>query len=113
MGPPVAPALAEWARAEAAAALGSRVRGVSLLQQRDGAYVLRLDVADGAVVLRMTSPEAARGDDERTAAVVALARAAGVPAPAVLATGPALRPPWRVVAEEHVGGTPWREVCGR
>ena len=37
-------------------------------------------------------------------------RAAGVPAPEVLATGPALRTPWRRSVEEHVDGSPWRDV---
>ncbi len=95
---------------EVVAALGSSARGVRVLQQREGALVLRVDVADGAVVLRLTAASAARGDDERTAAVVGLARAAGVPAPAVLAHGPALRPRWRVSVEEHVEGTPWASV---
>jgi Phosphotransferase enzyme family len=92
---------------EVVAALGSPARAVRVLQQRQGAYVLRVEVADGAVVLRLTAAAAARGDDERTAAVVGIARAAGVPAPAVLAHGPALRPRWRVSVEEHVEGTPW------
>ena len=110
MGPP--PAVEAWVRDEAAAALGAPVRTVRLLHRRDGALVLRVDVADGAVVLRLTSPEAARGDDERTTAVVARVRAARGAGAAVLATQPALRPSWRVSVEEHVDGTPWRDVCG-
>ena len=97
-------------RDEVVAALGSPARAVRVLQQREGALVLRVEVADGAVVLRLTAASAARGDDERTAAVVGIARAAGVPAPAVLAHGPALRPRWRRSVEEHVEGTPWAEA---
>ena len=104
--------LEDWVRDEAAAALGAPARAVRLLQRREGALVLRVEVGDGAVVLRLTSSEAARGDDERTAAVVARVRAAGVPAPEVLATGPALRASWRRSVEEHVDGSPWRDVLG-
>lgn len=109
---PVDPALAAWARAETVAALGAGTRpgAVRLLAGREGAAVLAVELADGPVVLRLTGPGAGRGDDERTAAVVALARAAGVPAPAVLATAPAARPSWRVSVEELVEGVPWRQV---
>ena len=104
--------LEDWVRDEAATALGAPARAVRLLHRREGALVLRVEVGDGAVVLRLTSPEAARGDDQRTAAVVSRVRAAGVPAPEVLSTGPALRTPWRRSVEEHVDGSPWRDVVG-
>ena len=104
--------LEDWVRAEAEAAPGAPARAVRLLHRREGALVLRVEVGDGAVVLRLTSPEAARGDDQRTAAVVSRVRAAGVPAPEVLSTGPALRTPWRRSVEEHVDGSPWRDVVG-
>ncbi len=113
MGPPPEQALTAWAREEVTAALGTPARAVRPLHRREGALVLQVEAGDGRVVLRLTAPAAARGDDERTAAVVALVRAAGVPAPEVLATGPALRPPWRMSVEEHVDGTPWRELCER
>jgi aminoglycoside phosphotransferase (APT) family kinase protein len=50
-------------------------------------------------------------DFERTAAVMALARAAGVPAPAVLAADDSGRAgPWRYLLLEHVTGADWRRV---
>jgi aminoglycoside phosphotransferase (APT) family kinase protein len=106
-------ALQAWARAEALAAVRTPATAgkVRVLQRRAGALVLRVELDDEPVVLRLTHADAARGDDERTAAVVGLARAAGVPAPAVLATGPALRPRWRATVEEHVDGVPWQQVC--
>ncbi len=98
-----------WIREEAVGALGpgTRAGDVRVLQRRQGALVLAVEVGGAQVVLRLTGPGAARGDDERTAAVVGLVRAAGVPAPAVLATAPAVRSGWRVVVEEHVDGVPW------
>jgi aminoglycoside phosphotransferase (APT) family kinase protein len=109
---PAGPALAAWAREEAVAAVGgtSRAGAVRVLGRRPGALVLAVEVDGEPVVLRLTDPASARGDDERTAAVVGLVRAAGVPAPAVLATRPALRPPWRATVEEHVDGSTWQHV---
>ena len=108
------PALAAWAREETVGALGDGVRPgpVGVLQRRQGALVLRVHVQGGPVVLRLTRTDVARGDDERTAAVVRLVRASGVPAPAVLATAPAMRAGWRTSVEELVPGVPWAQVHG-
>jgi aminoglycoside phosphotransferase (APT) family kinase protein len=100
------------ARAEAQALLGGdrRVAGVEPLQAREGATVTRVHLADGgpALVLKTTGPAF---DTGRTAAVTALARAAGVPVPAVVARGPSvLRAGWSSVLWEHADGQQWRAV---
>lgn len=76
-----------------------------------GAVVLRMTLTDRRrLVLKVTDGSDATVDFERTETVIALARAAGVPTPAVLVadnTGYAGR---RYLLREHVHGVPWRHV---
>lgn len=116
------PALEEFARATAAAALGrgGAVVGVTVLGARDDQTVLEVALARPArrVVLKVSGPGGTAGpgaaprlDVERTAAVLALARRAGASVPPVLAADGSCRSgPWQYLLLEHVEGVEWRAV---
>jgi len=88
------------------------VAHLHLLPGSGGAQVARLTLADGR---RLVLKAVGTGDDQpvdfqRTAAVTALARAAGVLTPAVLAVDESGRAGWRYLLREYLDGVPWRQV---
>ena len=103
--------LLDLADAVVATALGrpGMVCRVDRLEATGGAIVLRVMLSDRRrLMLKVASGDST--DFERTSAVIALARGAGVPAPAVLAadnTGYAGR---RYLLLEHLDGVPWQQV---
>jgi len=105
-----------FARAEVARVLGSRT-GVSDLEVVHAAdtstvVLVTLTGPPHRVVLKLAAQGSkTRTDFERTAAVVGLARAGGVPAAAVLAVDTSGRAgPWQYLLQEYVAGLPWRRV---
>ncbi|UOY03091.1 phosphotransferase family protein [Blastococcus sp. PRF04-17] len=80
---------------------GSRLLDVATLQESSRGVVLRLEVSGspGPLVLTLTG-----ADHARTAAVVGLARAAGVPVPDVVAVGDGY------LLRAHVEGTEWHRL---
>ena len=112
---PVDPELGEFARAEVARQLGGGgVTRVDALQVGIHHAVLLVTVESPphAVVLKVAGPGDQRPVNlERTATVIALARAAGVPVPAVVAFDSSYRAgPWRYLMLEHAEGVEWRAV---
>lgn len=113
---PPPPGLEELARAALVDALGTgvRIERVDPVQSAETSTVLRLSLAAPPrhVVFKATRRGAAEGTDyARTAAVVDLARAAGAPVAAVLASDTSERSaPWQYLLQEHVPGTEWRRV---
>ena len=82
---------------------------VDQLQANGGAIVLRLTLSGSRrLVLKAASDGAV--DFGRTQAVIGLARAAGVPAPAVLAADTTSDSGHRYVLLEHVDGVPWQHL---
>jgi aminoglycoside phosphotransferase (APT) family kinase protein len=113
------PAWAEFASSRVKAVLGeaSTVVRVEPLRIRAEQVVLLLTIARPRhqVVLKMAGQHAGTGlDFERTAAVIALARAAGAPVAAVLAVDVSYRAgPWRYLMQEHLDGVEWRQIRPR
>jgi aminoglycoside phosphotransferase (APT) family kinase protein len=107
------PAVIDLARVVAGTALdrAGLIARIDPLQRTRGAIVLRVTLSDRRrLVLKVADGSDRTVDFERTGAVMALARAAGVPAPVVLAannTGDAGR---RYLLLEHVEGVPWRHL---
>jgi len=99
----VDPELREHVRSLVIAELGSaaQLARVEPLQESPRGVVLRLEVTGwpGPLVLTL-----AGGDHERTAAVMRLARAAGVPVPDVVAVGDGY------LLRAHVEGTEWQRL---
>ena len=111
----VDPGLEEFARSEVSRQLGGgRAISVEALQVGIHHAVLLVTVESSPypVVLKVAGPDDQRPIDfDRTAAVIALAQAAGVPVPAVVAVDSTYRAgPWRYLMLEHVAGTEWRDV---
>jgi len=108
----------ELVRTEGARLLGAQAaQGYRVLHSTDTSAVVMLKSADPErdvvfKVARLQDSAAGLGADfQRTAAVVGLARDAGVPAPAVLAVDTSGRSgPWQYLLQEHVSGTTWRQV---
>lgn len=109
-------ALREAARERVQALLGAEVRGVELMSGGPDHAVLavRLDREPWRVLAKAYGPAVDGGHLTRTARLSALARDAGAPVPAVLATETAVPSgAWRFLVQEHVEGVPWRQVRGR
>lgn len=109
---PAAPDLEDLARGVVADALGTGRRGLRLetLQRGSDRAVLLVTVAGspGALVLKLAGPGV---DLERTAAVSALASAAGAPVPAVLVVGASSGTDrWGWLLRQHLEGVEWRTV---
>ena len=110
------PAWEEFARSQVKAVLGGASTVVRLdpLQIRREQVVLLVTLArpQHQVVLKVAGQHAGTGRDfERTAAVIALARAAGVPVAAVLAVDVSYRAgPWRYLMLDHLDGVEWRQI---
>ena len=106
----------DFARAEIARVLGprTRIRRLEVVHAADTSTVVlvRLTGSPRQVVFKVAEQGSSFGTDfERTAAVVDLARAAGVPAAAVLAVDTSGRAgPWQYLLLEHVPGLPLRQV---
>lgn len=111
------PSLQVFVRTELTRLLGPRAgQDFEVVHTTDTAAVLLTSAGPSqkAVfkVARLTGPTGSIGTDfHRTAAVVGLARAAGVPAPQVLTVDTSGRAgPWQYLLQEHVSGLPWRQV---
>ena len=113
------PALVDFALGEVLRHLGgtTRISDVEVLQlgHHDAVLQLRVAVSSRRLVLKASGPGDTRPIDyERTAMVIARARAAGTPTPAVLAADTSCRAgPWRYLLLEHVEGLEWRQLHGR
>ncbi|GAA3701781.1 hypothetical protein GCM10022204_18300 [Microlunatus aurantiacus] len=111
-------ALTEVVRTRVAQLLGPRAaRDLEVLQTSAAGAVVRVrthGTAEGAVLKVAPRPGAADGRDvdfRRTAAVIGLARGAGVPAPRVLSVDTSGGDEaWQSLLLEHVPGRPWRQV---
>jgi aminoglycoside phosphotransferase (APT) family kinase protein len=116
-GPRPDPARDRFVRAVVVDAVGpDRVGAVETLQAGGARAVLRVTLARSPrrLVVKVAAVTDRAVEFERTAAVSALARAAGVPVPAVLAADDSGRAgPWRYLLSEHVDGTDWRRVRPR
>src|SRR5215212_3842173 len=105
--------LEEFARTQAQAVLGSEnsVTRVERLQVGEEQSVLRLTLSrpPRRLVLKVAGPGTPAGVDfQRTTAAQSLARAAGVPVPAVLAADTSYGSgPWSYLLQEHVEGVVW------
>ncbi|HEY6746908.1 MAG TPA: phosphotransferase [Mycobacteriales bacterium] len=113
--PSLDPELEGFVRA-AVAGVGGQVGAVEALQAGGGRAVLRVTTArsPGPLVVKVAGVDDRAVEFERTAAVTATARAAGVPVPAVLAADDSGRAgPWRYLVQEHVDGADWRHVRPR
>jgi aminoglycoside phosphotransferase (APT) family kinase protein len=107
--------LEDFARTQVQAVLGSenRVTRVELLQAGREQSVLRLTLSQPLrrLVLKVAGSGTSRVDFERTAKVMSLARAAGVPVATVLAVDTSYRNgPWSYLLQEHVDGVEWRRL---
>jgi aminoglycoside phosphotransferase (APT) family kinase protein len=108
--------LEDFARAQVRAVLGSEtaVTRVAPLRTGQEQFVLKLTLSrpPGRLVLKAAGPGAPAGVDfHRTATALSLARAAGVPVPAVLAVETSYRSgPWSYLLQEHVDGLEWRRL---
>jgi len=111
---PIDPALDDVARGLLAEVLGrDRITRLEALQVAGPWAVLRVTLPGSGrrLVLKVAGADGGPVDFERTAAASALARAAGVPAAAVLAaddSGRAGRP--RYLLTEYVDGVEWRRL---
>jgi aminoglycoside phosphotransferase (APT) family kinase protein len=107
------PVVVDLARAVVTTALGRSavIARIDPLQRTRGAIVLRVTLSDlRRLVLKVADGSDRTIDFERTQAVIAVARAAGVPAPAVLAANNAGDAGRRYLLLEHVEGVPWRHL---
>ena len=108
--------LEDFARGEVARVLGSatRIRDVDVMHAAATSTVLLVTLTGPPqrVVFKVAEHGSSFGTDfDRTAAVVKLARDAGVPAAEVLAVDTTGRAgPWQYLLQEHVPGLPWRKV---
>ena len=109
-------ALEELVRHEVARCLGSRtrIRGLEVVHAADTSTVLVATLArpPHRLVVKVAERDSRSGTEfERTAAVVLLARAAGVPTPEVLSVDTLGQGgPWQCLVQEHVPGLPWRQA---
>jgi aminoglycoside phosphotransferase (APT) family kinase protein len=101
------------------AQVGTPVERFDVLQDSQRSLVLLLEMTDRRrVVLTLTGPhpgrpdavEPAGTDHERTAAVTALAGAAGVPVPPVLAARNAAGKDGGYLVREHIDGIEWHRI---
>jgi aminoglycoside phosphotransferase (APT) family kinase protein len=105
-----------FARTQVRAVLGSEntVTQVEQLLAGQEQFVLRLTLSrpPRRLMLKVAGRGAPAGVDfQRTATVLSLARAAGVPVPAVLAAETSYaRGQWSYLLQEHVDGEEWRRV---
>jgi len=105
--------LEDFARTQVQAVLGSEnsVTRVERLQVGQEQSVLRLTLSrpPRRLVLKVAGPGTPAGVDfQRTTAAQSLARAAGVPVPAVLAADTSYGSgPWSYLLQEHVEGVVW------
>ena len=107
------PALVDLSRAVVAIALGSLgvIQRLDLLKAGGEADVLQVELTNSQrLVLKVANGNNGPVDFERTQAVTALARAAGVPTPAVLAADNSGHAGRRYLLLEHVEGTSWQQV---
>ena len=107
------PVVVGLAQAVVRTALGRAevIARIDPLQRTRGAIVLQVTLSDlRRVVLKVADRSDRTVDFERTQAVIALARAAGVPAPAVLAADNTGDSGHRYLLLEHVRGVPWRHL---
>src|SRR5215204_6585564 len=108
--------LEDFARAQVRAVLGSEnsVTRVEFLQAGREQSVLRLTLSrpPRRLVLKVAGPGTPAGVDfQRTAAAQSLARAAGVPVPAVLAADTSYGSgQWSYLLQEDVEGVVWRRL---
>jgi aminoglycoside phosphotransferase (APT) family kinase protein len=103
----------DLARAAVASAPGGggAISEMMPLPATSGAVVLRLILSDGRrLVLKVADGDNESADFHRTRAVTELARAAGVPVPAVLAADNTGHHGRRYLLLEHLDGVPWRQV---
>ena len=107
------PALVDLARTVVATAVGRRgaISQIERLQGTGGAEVLGVTLSDlRRLVLKVADASDRTVDFERTQAVIALGRAGGVPAPAVLAADHGGDVGRGYLLLEHVDGVPWRHL---
>lgn len=96
------------------AVVPGEVAAVEVVQVVGGRAVLRVAGVAGSLVVKVAGLDDRAVEFERTAAVTAVARAAGVPVPGVLAADDSgAVGPWRYLVQEHVDGTDWRHVRPR
>jgi hypothetical protein len=92
----------------------ARVRHLEVVHTADTSTVVlvTLDDPSGKIVFKIAGLGSNVGTDfERTAAVVGLAHAAGVPVASVLAVDTSGRAgPWQYLVQKHIPGMPWRRV---
>ena len=107
------PVLLSLASTVVGTALGRRgtISQIERLQGTGGAEVLGVTLSDlRRLVLKVADASDRTVDFERTQAVIALGRAAGVPAPAVLAADNGGHGGRGYRLLEHVVGVPWRNL---
>jgi aminoglycoside phosphotransferase (APT) family kinase protein len=107
--------LEDFARTQVRAVLGSKstVTRLEILQAGPEQSVFRLTLSGPPrrLVLKVAGPGTGPINFERTATALSLARAAGVPVPAVLAVDTSYRSgPWSYLLQEHVDGVEWRSL---
>ena len=108
--------LADLARAVVTRALGRLgvIQRLDLLKASGEVDVLRVELTNSRrLVLKVASTDNGLVDFDRTEAVTALARAAGVPTPAVLAADSSGHAGWRYLLLDHVEGVSWQQVRPR
>ena len=113
MTPAVDPELEAFARDRARAALGTSTDPVrvELLGAGAATVALRVTPSDGPrLVLKAATAAGGPFDPERTAAVMARARDAGVPVPEVLAAQRGADGSPAYLLHLHVDGVPWAQV---
>ena len=107
------PAPVDLARTVVASALGRRgaISQIERLQGTGGAVVLRVTLSDlRRLVLKVADENDHTVNFERTQTVIGFARAAGVPAPTVLAADNGGHVGRGYLLLEHVRGVPWRHL---
>lgn len=110
------PALVDLSHTVVATTLGHRglIQRLDQLKVSAGAHVLRVELTDSRrLVLKFADGDNEMVDFERTQAVTAIARAAGVPTPAVLAADNSGHAGRRYLLLEHVDGVSWQQVRPR
>jgi aminoglycoside phosphotransferase (APT) family kinase protein len=110
------PGLVDLARQVVATALTPTavISRIAPLPASSGAAVLRLTLSDlRQLVLKVADATDTSVDFERTRVVTALARAAGVPTPAVLAADDSGYAGQRYLLLEHLDGVPWQHLRPR
>ena len=113
MGVALHPELEAFARDCARTALGrlGRTARIELLGAGAATVTLRVTPADGPrLVLKAATAAGGPFDPERTAAVMAMARGAGVPVPEVLSVHAGAGGTRAHLVHLHVDGVPWAQV---